>query len=89
MEVFEQLFSGDGSEVYLRPADLYILPGCEADFYTVAAAAARRSETAIGFRIADHALSKSQSYGIYLNPDKSERRTFAAGDSVIVLADND
>jgi voltage-gated potassium channel Kch len=89
IEVFEQLFSGDGSEVYVRPAELYISPGCEADFYTVSAAAARRRETAIGFRIADHALSRSQSYGIHLNPDKSERRTFAAGDSVIVLAQDD
>lgn len=86
MEVFEQLFSSDGSEVYIRPADLYILPGFEADFYTVTAAAARRRETAIGFRIAAHALSKTHGYGIHLNPDKSERRMFTAGDSVIVLA---
>lgn len=55
----------------------------------MAAAAARRRETALGFRIADHALSKEHGHGMHLNPDKAERRTFAAGDSVIVLAEHD
>ena len=49
ISVFEQLFSSGGNEVYLRPAELYVDPGAEVDFYTVVGAAARKQETAIGF----------------------------------------
>ncbi|WP_331499150.1 CASTOR/POLLUX-related putative ion channel [Nocardioides sp.] len=86
--VFEQLFSGDGSEIYVVPSELYIRDGAEADFYTVTAAAARRQETALGYRIAEDAYSNVKSYGVHLNPPKGERRTFGPGDSIIVLAEN-
>lgn len=86
--VFEQLFSGDGSEIYVVPSELYIREGAEADFYTVAAAAARRQETALGYRIAEDAYSSARNYGVQLNPPKGERRTFQPGDSIIVLAEN-
>ena len=84
--VFEELFSSGGNELYLRPAELYISPGAEADFCTVAAAAAGRAETAIGFRVAADASSRSKGYGLHLNPRKDERRRYEARDSIIVLA---
>lgn len=86
IEVFEQLFSGAGCEIYVRPASEYVKGGTEVDFYTICAAAAQRQETAIGFRSAADSRIATEGYGVHLNPTKTERRTFAADDSVIVLA---
>jgi voltage-gated potassium channel Kch len=87
LDLFEQLFSSGGSEVYVRPAELYVTAEAETDFYTVAVAAARRQETAIGFRLGADAHSRTKNYGVHLNPTKSQRRRFALGDSIIVLAE--
>ena len=87
-EVFGMLFSADGPEVYLNDADLYVAAGAEVDFYTVIAGARRRGETAIGFRVAADAHNASANYGVSVNPRKTDRLTFAAGDKVIVLAED-
>lgn len=86
-DVFDELFSATGAEIYLRPAELYIAPGTETDFYTVLEAARRRGETAIGFRVESQARSSEHAYGVTVNPTKSARRSFAAGDKIIVLAE--
>jgi voltage-gated potassium channel Kch len=87
-DVFDELFSASGAEIYLRPADLYVPVGVEADFYTVLEAARRRGETAIGYRLDAFARSSENAYGVTVNPTKTERRAFAAGDKVIVLSDH-
>ena len=87
-DVFQMLFSSVGSEIYLRAADSYIKPGRTVDFYTVVAAASRRGQTAIGYRVAADKRDKQRAYGIVVNPDKGEQVTFAAGDMVIVLAED-
>src|SRR5690606_23053049 len=76
-EVFGDLFSATGAEIYLRPAELYVAPGSETDFYTVLEAARRRGETAIGYRLDAHARSSQDHYGVSVNPTKTERRVFA------------
>ena len=53
--VFTTLFSSEGSEIYIRPMSDYIKLGSTVDFYTVLEAARRRGETAIGYRIDEHA----------------------------------
>jgi voltage-gated potassium channel Kch len=87
-DVFDTLFSSEGSEIYLRPADLYVTPGSAVDFYTVLEAARRRGETAIGFRIAADARDSQRAYGVAVNPKKAQSRTFTAADKIIVLAEN-
>ena len=87
-DVFKTLFSSIGSEIYLRPAEVYIRPGAEVDFYTVIEAARRRGETAIGYRVAEHARSSAHAYGVAVNPNKSLKRSFAAADKIIVLAND-
>jgi voltage-gated potassium channel Kch len=87
-DVFATLFSSEGSEIYLRPADAYIEPGAAVDFYTVAEAARRRGETAIGYRVAAHAHDAAQAYGVHVNPPKDARISFVPGDRVIVLAED-
>ena len=58
------------------------------NFYTVAEAARRRGQTAIGYRIAAQAGDAAQTYGVYTNPRKSEMVTFAPQDKVIVIAES-
>jgi voltage-gated potassium channel Kch len=87
-DVFATLFSSEGSEIYLRPADAYIEPGVEVDFYTVAEAALLRGETAIGYRVAADAHDSTRAYGVHVNPPKPARIHFALGDRVIVLAED-
>lgn len=86
--VFTTLFESEGSEVYLRPADQYVADGARVNFYSVLEAARRRGETAIGYRIAEHAHSSSQAYGVRVNPEKGDQITFAKGDRIIVLAED-
>lgn len=89
VEVFMELFSSSGVEIYLRPAPLYIKSGVETDFYSVLAAASSRGETAIGYRLASESRSRSAKYGVHLNPSKVERRVFGSLDKIIVLAERE
>jgi voltage-gated potassium channel Kch len=82
--VFGELFAAEGSEIYLRPAGDYVTLGREVDFATVVAAASRRGEVAVGFRVPG--LS-DEPLGFELNPPKSRKVTFGAEDRVIVLAE--
>lgn len=86
--VFKVLFSAEGSEIYIRPARDYVAIGHELDFHTVLESAARRGETAIGYRIVADGGDASKGFGVKVNPNKSERFRFAHGDQVIVLAED-
>jgi ion channel POLLUX/CASTOR len=85
-EVFDELLTSGGSEIYLRPVAEYITPGEPVDFYTVTEAAQRKGETALGYRIAAQAATSAVSFGVALNPDKTESVAFTEGDTIIVLA---
>ena len=85
-EVFDTLFSSKGSEIYLRDVEDYIVPGTTVDFFTVVDAATRRGETAIGYRVAAEARNAETSYGVRVNPRKSDAVDFVPGDKIIVLA---
>lgn len=84
-EVFTDLFDSDGNEIYLRPADRYITPGTEVDFYSVLGAASARGETALGY------LESAADGGhgqVVVNPLKTLRRRYAEGDRIIVIAEH-
>ncbi|MEW2510953.1 NAD-binding lipoprotein [Streptomyces sp. NPDC046870] len=86
--VFDELFSAGGTQVHLRPAADYVLPGQEASFATVVAAARGRGECAIGYR--SHAdTGRAPGYGLRVNPPKAERRCWTTGDEVVVIAGAD
>lgn len=82
--VFADLFDADGAEIYLKDAATYVAPGEPVDFFTVIEAARRRGEIAIGYDIAKGDGARAPK----INPRKSERVTFAAGDRVVVIADS-
>ncbi len=86
--IFSDIFSPEGSEIYLKPASDYIETGKPVNFYTVTEAARCRSETAIGYRIMDESGDAEKSYGVHTNPKKSGMVTFEPEDKVIVIAEN-
>lgn len=86
--VFTDLFDPEGAEVYLKPIAEYVTPGVEVNAATVIAAAQRRGEVAIGYRIAADAGAAERAYGCVLNPPKSAVQTFTADDRIIVLANS-
>ncbi|MFK0150483.1 NAD-binding lipoprotein [Streptomyces sp. NPDC090493] len=82
--VFEEIFTVRGGALALYSADHYVLPGREAAFATVAAAALARGECAIGYHA--HTPRAARRYGaVRLSPAKSERRVWQAEDEVLVL----
>ena len=87
-KVFRQLFSAEGSEIYIRPIGDYVRTGTEIDFHTVIESAAQRGETALGYRLVANANDSSQGYGVKVNPKKSEKLRFSAADQIIVLAED-
>lgn len=86
--VFGDLLDADGAELYLRPAEQYVRAGVEASFATIVEAAARRRETAVGYRVAAHAHDAERQYGVIVNPAKSASFAPAPGDRVVVLAED-
>lgn len=86
--VFQDLFDPEGAELYLKPAGDYVNTTKPVSFYTVVEAARQRGETAIGYRIAAESSNPGRSYGVMINPAKSEMVTFLPNDRVIVLAEN-
>ncbi len=87
-EVFAELFSAKGSEIYLRPAGDYVAAGREVDYATVVEAAMRRGECAIGYRLGSQAEEPAGRFGVRVNPPKAERIRLGEGDRVIVLAED-
>ncbi|GII85644.1 lipoprotein [Sphaerisporangium siamense] len=84
--VFAHLFDPSGSEIYLKPASDYVTPGMAASFATVIEAARRRGHTAIGYR-SKRDGDQAPSYGVVLNPPRTEPLSLGADDNVIVLAE--
>lgn len=88
-DVFVDLLAVEGSEIYLEPVAAYVETGRPVNFYTVCEAARRRGETAIGYRLHALANDATKSYGVVVNPAKSDRVAFSESDRIIVLAEAD
>lgn len=86
--VFQDLLDADGAEIYLRPARDYVLPGEPVTYATVVAAAARRGETALGYRVSAESDDPAAGFGVYVNPAKSARFSVEPADRVVVLAED-
>jgi voltage-gated potassium channel Kch len=88
-KIFADLLDEEGSEISLRPVHHYAPLGQPVSFYEVAEAALARGELAIGHHcLALEDTSNRGMGGIVINPTKSERTSYEAGDLIIVLARN-
>lgn len=86
--VLTDLFSPEGSEIYLKPADRYIAVDQPVNFYTIVEAARQRGESAIGYRRKADANNAARSYGIVINPPKDQPIKFQPQDAIILLAES-
>jgi hypothetical protein len=86
--VFDDLFDAEGSEIYLKLASNYVELNTPVNFYTVSESAARKNEVAIGYRIAELCHDSSKSYGVVVNPKKSNTVSFTEKDKIIVIAED-
>ncbi len=87
-EVFDELFSAAGSEVYLREAGAYVTPGAPVAFATLVASARARGESAIGYREASAAEDQGAGYGVTISPPKTALFPCGPDDKLIVLAED-
>lgn len=81
--VFEELFSADGSEIYIKPVGRYVPLGIPVTFYHVVLAASAQGHTAIGYR--RHGTIPAGE--TVINPRKSDSITFTDTDLLIVIAE--
>jgi voltage-gated potassium channel Kch len=87
--IFDDLLDEDGSEIYMRPVGDYVDLSGPVTFYTIAEAARRRGETAIGYRRKREAEDDGRNMGgVVVNPNKSEALDYLPEDRVIVLAED-
>ncbi len=89
-EVYDSLFSEEGSEIYVKPIELYVseLPS-EIRFCDLMTLANSRGEICIGVKRKDDEDSANRNYGVRLTPHKEERISLVEGDSLVVLAVDD
>ena len=87
-EVFGDLFDSDGSEIYIKNPSDYVRLNTPTHFYSLVEAAQRKGEVIIGYSIAAEKSNAENSYGIYINPKKSNLVTLTEKDRVIVIAED-
>ena len=78
--IYRELLSAGGIEISLRPAGEYVALGEPCHFEDLILAAQANLEIALGLRL-------SITGEILLNPPRDEAWTLAAGDQIIVLAE--
>ncbi|MHB1275471.1 MAG: hypothetical protein ACYC0D_06225 [Candidatus Humimicrobiaceae bacterium] len=86
--VFKDLFDADGSEIYIKKANNYIDCSKSVNFYIIIEAAQQKKEVAIGYKIFNQETDPEKSYGIFINPAKSDLIALSDEDSIIVLSEN-
>ena len=85
--IFEDLLDEKGSEFYMRPVADYVSIDRPVDFYTVAEAARRRGEVAIGYRHSQRDDADGRRLGgVVVSPVKSRAFQYQPSDRIIVLA---
>ncbi len=91
MSIYRNLFSADGSEVYIKPISLYF---CKEEvenltFADCILAAQYRDEVCIGVKITSEAKNKDKNFGIYLVPKLDKQLNLTLDDALITLAEDE
>jgi hypothetical protein len=90
LKVYEDLFSEEGSEVYIKPVGLFTsVTNQKVSFGDLCAAAAKRGESCFGMKIAAESGDGSKNWGIYVNPPKAMEFFITEEDSLITLAEDE
>ena len=89
--VYDDLFEEDGSEIYVKPIELYFdtLP-VQATFADLMLLAQKRDEEAcIGIKIGSLSGDEKQNFGVNLIPPKTDSFQLQAGDALVVVAEDE
>ena len=88
--VYDDLFSEDGSEIYLKPASLYFesLPA-EVSFADMMGIAQKREEVCIGVKISEWERDIDRNFGVKLIPEKTSVWTLSPDDCLIVVSEDE
>lgn len=91
MPIYRDLFSADGSELYIKPVPLYFSAQRlgQLTFADCVLAAQQREEVCIGIRISAQSQNKDKNYGIDLAPSLDKPLNLTLNDALITLADDE
>jgi uncharacterized membrane protein YhaH (DUF805 family) len=89
-QVYQALFAEEGSEIYLKPAWLYLddLPQ-QVTFADLVRLAQQRGEVCIGVKLKANENRQDLNYGITLAPSKTGEWALGPADSLVVLAEDE
>ncbi len=89
--VYDDLFQEDGSEIYVKPVELYFdeLPTTVAFADLMRLAQKRDEEACIGYKLAHLAADSAQNYGVKLIPPKDSTVDLKPGDGLVVVAEDE
>jgi hypothetical protein len=89
--VYDNLFEEAGSEIYVKPVELYFdqLPTSCRFGDLMRLAQKRDGEVCIGYKTAALKRDSRRNYGLRLIPPKDEVITVSPGDGMVVVAEND
>lgn len=87
---YDDIFSEDGSEIYVKPASLYFdtFPQ-QLSFADIIFCAQQRDEICLGIRKGNLSKSLADNFGIKLNPEKDTSITLMENDFLIVLSEDE
>lgn len=88
--VYDDLFQEYGSEIYLKPAALYLKDfPAELRFADLMRLAQQRNEVCIGVKIKAHEADEHRNYGVKLIPEKSAVYRLEPDDCLVVVAEDE
>jgi len=90
LKAYDELFKEEGSEIYIKPINLFIKElAPEITFGDLCAAAIKRNESCFGVRIQSEEMDEDKNYGIYINPPKDQKFKLTVEDFLITLAEDE
>ena len=84
--VFDGLFSAEPPHILMAPVERYVALDQQMDFAVAVEAGHRFNESVIGYRSEALKQEQGELHGVRLNPAKTEKIAFQAGDKLIVLS---
>ncbi len=90
IKFYEDIFSEDGSEIYVKSATLYVdqFP-LRTTFGDLIALADQRDEICLGIRKGDESKNANENFGVTLNLDKNQIVELQENDFLVVLSEDE
>ncbi len=89
-QIYDDIFQEDGSEIYLKPIDLYYdTPPNNVSFAQLMRQAQARGEVCLGVKIHAQETDADANFGVELIPEKHKTFDLKAKDCLVVLAEDE